>query len=915
MNIIVFAVLGALLALGLLGPSFDHLWVGIAFGALAGWVNRLRGRVQALEAKGKERAAEPRSMTEQGRLERAAPPRYIADAPQPAGAGEQQRSAPPPSGQSETLEPRVKPAAPPRPAARPPDEPEYAARGRRREELAPTAFEAGVNHVLRWLTTGNMPVKVGVVLSVIGAAFFVKEGIDRAWFTLPIELRLTGVALFGIALLIFGWLRRDTHRAFALGVEGGGIAILYVTIYASYGIYHLLAAPFAFALLVVATLAAGALAVLQDSRTLAVLGIVGGFVAPILTSTDTGNHVALFSYYAVLNLAILVVAWFKAWRELNLLGFLFTFGIGSLWGYQGYRPEHFATTEPFLVFFFLLYTLIPVLFASRVTTHPRGFVDGSLVFGTPIVAFGLQSQLVRDTEYGLAISALVLAALYVAIAMHMHRRRVGEWRVLLECELALGVAFLTIAVPLALNASWTSAAWALQGAAMVWLAFRQQRKLALAAGLALQLLSGAAYTLRAPELDPVPLLNGQWLGAALLALAGWFSARLFEPDRGDPSEHNASFRHPAAATALLIWATAWWLWAGLAEIERIVPRDFELAAVLVFSTATTPLALIAARSLAWPRLNALGLVSWPVAALGAVIAAVDLPHPTADLGWLAWPLVIASMYLFLRVCDQQFAAIRDTLHALAYWVAAGLLAWELHWQVDRVTDGVWPIAATLALGATLVLGTLRASVSVAWPFAAFATLYARVCSGAVLAATLLAAIAINLSSPGATVDLPYVPLLNPLELASVLAVIALLRWLGRMQEQFPRIESQHYAIVAAVSAWFLATMAVARAVHHWTDVPWDLGQLAESTVLQAALSIVWGAAGLSAMVLGARAGRRRVWVAGAILMGVVVTKLFLIDLGNTGTVARVVSFLGVGLLLLVVGYFAPVPPRTERGAA
>src|SRR6185295_1767340 len=138
----------------------------------------------------------------------------------------------------------------------------------------------------------------------------------------------------------------------------------------------------------------------------------------------SGNHVALFSYYAVLNLAVVGVAWFKSWRVLNVLGFAFTFGIGGLWGYDAYRPELFATTEPFLVLFVAMYMLIPVLFASRSQPQLKGFVDGTLVFGTPLVGFALQSQLVANTEYGLAISALVLAAAYVGVATFIYRRNV-----------------------------------------------------------------------------------------------------------------------------------------------------------------------------------------------------------------------------------------------------------------------------------------------------------------------------------------------------------------------------------------------------------------------------------------------------------------------------------------------------------
>ena len=115
------------------------------------------------------------------------------------------------------------------------------------------------------------------------------------------------------------------------------------------------------------------------------------------------------------------------------------------------------------------------------------------MFGTPIVAFTLQSQLVARHGYGLAISAVVLALVYVGMATYLYRTRRESLRVLVEAQLALAVAFVTVAVPLALDARWTSAAWALQGAALVWLAFRQQRQLALLAGLALQALSGFAY--------------------------------------------------------------------------------------------------------------------------------------------------------------------------------------------------------------------------------------------------------------------------------------------------------------------------------------------------------------------------------------------------------------------------------------
>ena len=127
----------------------------------------------------------------------------------------------------------------------------------------------------------------------------------------------------------------------------------------------------------------------------------GGFLAPILTSTGQGSHVALFSYYALLNTGILAIAWYRAWRSLNLVGFLFTYAIGSIWGARFYQPEFFASVEPFLILSFVFYLAIPVLYATRQPTQLRGLVDGGLVFGNPIVFFTIQNQL--GIGFGLAI--------------------------------------------------------------------------------------------------------------------------------------------------------------------------------------------------------------------------------------------------------------------------------------------------------------------------------------------------------------------------------------------------------------------------------------------------------------------------------------------------------------------------------
>jgi uncharacterized membrane protein len=211
-----------------------------------------------------------------------------------------------------------------------------------------------------------------------------------------------------------------------------------------------------------------------------------------------------------------------------------------------------------------------------------------------------------------------------------------------------------------------------------------------------------------------------------------------------------------------------------------------------------------------------------------------------------------------------------------------------------------------------LFATLHATLRDGWPFGTHARVYALPSGGVVLAALVMATVVLNVRSDGSAAPLPYVPLVNPLELVSVLVVLLLLRYLRQLAEGGAGLEyAKSNGVLGGAAAWFLVTMAVARGVHHLAGVPYDLDSLAASTTFQTALSIVWGIAGLAGMIAGALLARRSVWMTGAALMGIVVVKLFLVDLGNTDTLARVVSFLGVGVLLLVVGYFAPVPPRAR----
>jgi uncharacterized membrane protein len=244
---------------------------------------------------------------------------------------------------------------------------------------------------------GNAVVRFGVIVLFFGVSFLLKYASEH--IVIPVEARLAAVALGAVIMLAIGWRLRQSRPGYGLIMQGGGVGLLYLTVFAAFRLYQLLPAGLVFALLVGTAVFSAILAVLQDSRSLAALGVSGGFLAPLLASTGAGSHVMLFSFYAILNLGILIIAWFKAWRSLNLLGFAFTFIIGLAWGGRYYRAELLASTEPFLILFFLFYVAIAVLFALRQDASIKSPVDGTLVFGAPLIAFGLQTALVRRIEY------------------------------------------------------------------------------------------------------------------------------------------------------------------------------------------------------------------------------------------------------------------------------------------------------------------------------------------------------------------------------------------------------------------------------------------------------------------------------------------------------------------------------------
>ncbi len=800
----------------------------------------------------------------------------------------------PPVAAPVPAEPRTVPAPlPPVQAPRPPARPAT--------PREPDLFD----QARAWLLGGNTIAKAGIGILFIGLAFLAKYASDHA--LLPVEFRLAGIGAVALVLLGLGWRLRVSRPAYGQALQGGAVAVLYLTLFVAFRYYGVLSAGPVFALMVLVAGLAAALAVLQDARGLALIGALGGFATPLLVSSGSGNHVALFSYYLVLDLGIAAVAWFRNWRLLNAVGFVFTFGVAATWGVLKYEPAHYAVAQGFLVAYFLLFNAVLLMPVRRLGAEPPrsdAWVNGGLLFGVPTLAFALQHGLMRDTTYGTALSALVLAAFYVALATRM--RRHAGLAVLFEATLAIATVFISLVIPFALDARSTGGAWALEGAGLLWLGFRQQRRLPRLFGYALLMIAGVTLLLAHHwHGAPTAIFNAWFLNALLLAVAALAGAYFVH--RGTVGSDGE-----APAEGLLIgWGLLWALAAAALQIDLFATARQSVTAWLLALAVIALACTAAALRLRWRNLGLPLMGLAPALLLAALASVALLDHPAQEGGWWAWPLALAAQLLLLhRLAPAWPGPARQVVHAIGPVLLAVLGAQgggELtrSWG-DAAT--AWPWLGTLAVPALLLLLLPRPGTARRWPVSAEPAAY-QASAGAVLTVGLLLwTLLANWWSTGAARPLPHVPLLNPLDLGVATALIAVFMWLQHeaVRTRLAAAGRAPLALLAGISFFWINAMLL-RAFHHWGHVPYALDEWMNSLPVQTGVTLLWSATALALMWLSARRLQRTAWMVGAALLAAVVAKLLLVDLSGSGTVTRIVSFIGVGLLMLVIAYVAPLP--------
>lgn len=312
--------------------------------------------------------------------------------------------------------------------------------------------------------------RAGIIAIVAFVVFFLKWSIEKELMGPTARVALS--ILFGAGMVISGLrLLGKKYHLMGQGFLGGGILILYFSVYAAGPLYHIVTTPLAFGLMILVTTAAWLIAIRVNSMLVAILGIAGGFMTPVLLSTGSANLPVLYSYMLLLNLGILAVSHSRRWPLLNYLGFILTYAIfvGSL---DAYKQSDFFLTIMFLSAFFVIHSVIVYLYNIQ-RRHASNALEIIHLIANACLYGAIAYFLISEAHGGRypAILSVGMATFYIGHVAVFLRRKLND-RGLLVALIALAGAFTTWTLPLLFEKESLTISFALLAVTLLWIGKR-----------------------------------------------------------------------------------------------------------------------------------------------------------------------------------------------------------------------------------------------------------------------------------------------------------------------------------------------------------------------------------------------------------------------------------------------------------
>lgn len=314
----------------------------------------------------------------------------------------------------------------------------------------------------------NLINKIGILILVLGISFFVKYAIDKDWINEPARVGI-GILSGAIVMVVAHRLKKN-YAAFSSVFVAGAISIFYLTIGIAFHDYKLFSQTVAFIIMVVITIFSVLVSVSYDRKELAVLSLIGGFAVPFMVSTGEGNYKVLFTYISILNIGMLIIAYFKKWNLVTLLAFIFTYILFSGWSWIGFDDNKlpFRGALFFATVFYIIFSVATVINNLR---NKGSFtkLEYFIIVANTFIYFGIGIGIIENWQphyKGIFTVALALYNLVYAIFLY---RKFGLDKNAIYLLLGLTLTFVTLAIPIQFEGNYITLFWAGEAVLLFWL--------------------------------------------------------------------------------------------------------------------------------------------------------------------------------------------------------------------------------------------------------------------------------------------------------------------------------------------------------------------------------------------------------------------------------------------------------------
>ena len=399
---------------------------------------------------------------------------------------------------------------------------------------------------LNWFKGGNSIVRIAVVILLIGVVLLLRFASE--YWQLTLSAKMAGIGASGIALTGLGYFLRQRRFDYAISLQGLGLGVLFLVLFSSFHLGVIQSVTLSYVALIAILAITLWLAIRQNALILAFIALGSGFIAPFILNTGSNNIPALMAYFFVLNLALAIIAYFKPWRILNTLALMITFGLGGFAIWTKAEDAQAFQIACWVWAIFAIYLFISIRYSQHIVALKTQFkdipyIDTSLIFATPFMAFSLYAGLVSSDGYALSIASAVLASVYLVLAYVLHQKA-KQLLILTQCFYGLGFVFLALILPFAFDAYWSSVGWAIHGLVMLWLGWRYAIVNARYFGVALLLASGVA------TLYVVLFNNQSALFAGCLLMASYAIATYLLLHPKAETDHQTEISNPSALACI-----------------------------------------------------------------------------------------------------------------------------------------------------------------------------------------------------------------------------------------------------------------------------------------------------------------------------------------------------------------------------